>query len=1548
MKTSIKKFIKNTFVFSVFLFSIYLPITFIFTNENISGNTNNLIFATGKLAPALTNASDPTKFMIGLIHNGFNSELRYDLLTESLLCNTWHIYGRWTRDTEWYMGDTLYAPISDYKSYIIKTIQDNENHNMRTLFMREKMLYLCFGQRSDYQCEKGNLNADVASYSYSAHDSSVSSDYLDNTVFGSNKTWVRYSSVQYNDTGYVCKGLRSNREQINKHSNWGAYAVDSLYKWYVRPRIRIDSAFASNPINQEKNVCRIEVLNFKGDTILCTNIKVRHFNDGNNIIYHGNYLDTFFFTDTEPNLIIDTNKKFNPDQVKLWEDGCNVDFRVFWYKECDMWIDYVRVENQTAKDLYNHAYDDSWLDWEVNQIAVPNSNNLDRFYIEEFEFNQIPCMKYVSDFIKSKNSNFSLMFDLNIPTYSAFKDDSWNFCTPEHIKRNLYDVIQPKEVFSFSYPLKGKYINQQNQIEGEAYIPNTLPGPYLSFAPDSGRLADPVSPSYYDQKLQQLLDFGGTDCNRNLLQSLYDVSKETGKPIIFMPQGHMVYWEYHILKEPTNEEISLLTNIALTYGAKGILHYAYGGGGCYTKIANDANRIGYDRGFTDPKGNNCEKIGDERIYNSYGQKKWEGVRKINEHLVKWGDYLRSFIIGEGESYTYYIEGDRNSFLSNTYFNELVTYKLSSAKPECDETNDYPYGGYQTYPECKEYRYIQTRVFNISNDMNQYFMIVNRRCSPFVETTSEDNNGGRRLVKIKFDVNSSSFAGYNNWKIVDLYNDSTILTFDKNAVQYLDLGWYMPGEAKLYKITPVILNGGTLVADETLSGNINCNGKIYNNGYNITINEGTVITFSDTAGIEMDEGTLTCGVNADNVDAVTLQKTTNGSGWNGLVLNNCPDVGIYNTNFSGIKANDTAKAVLISNCGNVYFRKNNFTPSNNAGAIQTFYTSPSFDSLSFRVQECNFYMEQSGYSGISIISNASMTIPIVIEWCTFNTSSDTSNAILMNNITGGAIKNSNLIGFKKSIVALGSAIDIYGNRIIGCNSSYGIQCLSGSDLKLKTVSGYYLGGENYIRNYGTSSSCIYSDNSLFDINNGENHFDLNDTVDSKFLTGTLGGVPSDNVDAAKNCFHLDSINNIEANHTMTWYGMDDPVSFTFIAYSCELTQPQDYMVFNYGGYNDTVYYNPGGEGIGFNPNKAVNMQKSNYKSLRDTINFNLRKRNYAVVEDKAKQLLTQYPDSLESIGMVQKLYIASLTLDQNGNKIGQLKSYLENLISSNQQNAGLTKRAFYHIQKCKVKLGQYQSALDGFQYIMTQNSYSYEGLVASWDYAATYLLMGQGGSLSGDTEQMTEELSTPADTLLNRMSRNDSKTKTGSDGQKTKIFYEKVKTAAKDDRTRREEKVKQLEKTIETSKSDAAKTQAKTELATMKTIKESVKIRKPNSVRTHIAIVNSDIKKIFGIGKSTSSNTKNNLIPTSFELHQNYPNPFNPSTKIAFDLPKDAKVKLVIYDILGREIKTLIHNEFRAAGKYITEFNGSNLASGVYFYRLQAGDFVSVKKMVLIK
>lgn len=85
----------------------------------------------------------------------------------------------------------------------------------------------------------------------------------------------------------------------------------------------------------------------------------------------------------------------------------------------------------------------------------------------------------------------------------------------------------------------------------------------------------------------------------------------------------------------------------------------------------------------------------------------------------------------------------------------------------------------------------------------------------------------------------------------------------------------------------------------------------------------------------------------------------------------------------------------------------------------------------------------------------------------------------------------------------------------------------------------------------------------------------------------------------------------------------------------------------------------------------------------------------------------------------------------------------------------------------------------------------------------------------------------------------------------------------------------------------------------------------------------------------------------YDLKQNYPNPFNPYTKIEYTLPKSADVKLVIYDITGKEIISLI-NEKQDAGSYIKEINGNNLSSGTYFYQLLVDGIPETKKMILLK
>lgn len=95
--------------------------------------------------------------------------------------------------------------------------------------------------------------------------------------------------------------------------------------------------------------------------------------------------------------------------------------------------------------------------------------------------------------------------------------------------------------------------------------------------------------------------------------------------------------------------------------------------------------------------------------------------------------------------------------------------------------------------------------------------------------------------------------------------------------------------------------------------------------------------------------------------------------------------------------------------------------------------------------------------------------------------------------------------------------------------------------------------------------------------------------------------------------------------------------------------------------------------------------------------------------------------------------------------------------------------------------------------------------------------------------------------------------------------------------------------------------------------------------------------------------KNPLIgvPKVYSLSQNYPNPFNPVTTIEYQLPKAGLVKLTLYDILGKEVQVMVNNT-QPAGSYKIEWNGENFPSGVYFYKIQAGDFIETKKMVLLK
>ncbi|MEJ2050000.1 MAG: T9SS type A sorting domain-containing protein, partial [Calditrichota bacterium] len=89
------------------------------------------------------------------------------------------------------------------------------------------------------------------------------------------------------------------------------------------------------------------------------------------------------------------------------------------------------------------------------------------------------------------------------------------------------------------------------------------------------------------------------------------------------------------------------------------------------------------------------------------------------------------------------------------------------------------------------------------------------------------------------------------------------------------------------------------------------------------------------------------------------------------------------------------------------------------------------------------------------------------------------------------------------------------------------------------------------------------------------------------------------------------------------------------------------------------------------------------------------------------------------------------------------------------------------------------------------------------------------------------------------------------------------------------------------------------------------------------------------------------LPVSYSLEQNYPNPFNPVTRIPYNLAKDGEVSIMVYNVRGQKVTELI-NGFKPAGTYPTTFDGTGLASGIYFYRIKAGEFTDVKRMLLVK
>jgi hypothetical protein len=121
--------------------------------------------------------------------------------------------------------------------------------------------------------------------------------------------------------------------------------------------------------------------------------------------------------------------------------------------------------------------------------------------------------------------------------------------------------------------------------------------------------------------------------------------------------------------------------------------------------------------------------------------------------------------------------------------------------------------------------------------------------------------------------------------------------------------------------------------------------------------------------------------------------------------------------------------------------------------------------------------------------------------------------------------------------------------------------------------------------------------------------------------------------------------------------------------------------------------------------------------------------------------------------------------------------------------------------------------------------------------------------------------------------------------------------------------------------------------------------------TKVYIILLSLFFVFGTLKVSADN-KEQLVdlkgnPDKFELNQNYPNPFNPSTQLSYDLKTDGNVKLTVFNLVGQSVRVLVDG-YQTAGYYEVTFDANDLPAGIYLYKLQVGDYSSVKRMTLVK
>lgn len=710
--------------------------------------------------------------------------------------------------------------------------------------------------------------------------------------------------------------------------------------------------------------------------------------------------------------------------------------------------------------------------------------------------------------------------------------------------------------------------------------------------------------------------------------------------------------------------------------------------------------------------------------------------------------------------------------------------------------------------------------------------------------------------------------------------------------------------------------------------------IVTNGATLTI-DGSGGTFNFDMGpdriIDVREG---CRIVANNVtfggpegvwkgitnhsSTISFTNCTFNNAANPITINNNEQTAYYNCNIQNNTFNVPSNgfAVKAKNVFNFTFNNNTLNMANSGGKglmLQNFYNAQLPQGIGvgelYNINVTNNRFT-GGYLQCFLGSYAMYLTPAYVYNNQF--SNTHGGWCLVERMMTDVIKQNNFSTNSPS-AAVGlwqSNPKMYGNTInnnninsININSSYPLM----GPVRQNNQFIWY-GGRNNL-SAGKDNIVIHSGYPILDY--GQNHLSISNSA-NYHLYGILPDT-SANFYCRNNCWNGNS--GVPKAYLWNSGNNNIPLIYQNINYTCneQGTDQISGIIDKGNGYYDTVYSSNDNTGIQLGGDEIAYSQANEYSNNS----------NYIESITQYKSLINNFPSSIYLYNSVSELFRCYEMLDTSNSQsfkntlYGDCKTYLENKIqneySGDQQFIDV---AYNYTLMCQARMNDLTGAAGGYELISMYHPDPTQRLMASWDYGEILsILNGSGGGVSSNESESTAKIV-----------------------EKVNAYLDKNPTA---------KKVKEsFDKTMfENSSLNDKYNVASNELSVKATLNIS-QMRRMTKDERHNEIMK-DWELILGKPGQTGSVTGNEM-PLKFALYQNYPNPFNPITTIKYDLPKDANVKIKIYDLLGREVQSLVQNELKKAGSYQIEWNAGNFASGVYFYRIEAGDFVQSRKMILLK